>query len=174
MPVWGLSLLTFLIQQTLAAHALCYEYDNINKWQISVLAKVHKLFPFYLTLTREPIIIVKKNLRVVLSWRTLLKVAFWYIAKTNRTYTKRPPLKIRVLAKKHDRWSLLWTHYQGSWYPLVCHAYNYLIQCRIQVFQVVSLVTALYAGMHNSKQKNEASSAIIYHYRTTDIPFLAG
>ena len=35
--------------------------------QISVLAKIHILPPFYLKLTRGPIIIVKKNLRVVLS-----------------------------------------------------------------------------------------------------------
>ena len=37
-----------------------YEYENMNKkWQISVLAKIHILLPFYLILTRELIIIVK-------------------------------------------------------------------------------------------------------------------
>jgi len=40
---------------------------NMNKWQISVLAKIQILLPFHLILTRGPIIIVKKNLRVVLS-----------------------------------------------------------------------------------------------------------
>ena len=37
---------------------------------------VHILLPFYLILTRAPIIIVKNYLRVILSWRMLFKVAF--------------------------------------------------------------------------------------------------
>ena len=47
-----------------------------TKWQISVLGDIHILLPFYLILTRGPITIVKKNLRVILSWTMLFKVAF--------------------------------------------------------------------------------------------------
>jgi len=47
-----------------------------TKWQISVLAKIHILLPFYLIPTRGPIIIVKIYLRVILSWRMLFEVAF--------------------------------------------------------------------------------------------------
>ena len=47
-----------------------------TKWQMSVLGDIHIMLPFYLILTRGPKIIVKKNLRVILSSRMLFKVAF--------------------------------------------------------------------------------------------------
>ena len=47
-----------------------------TKWQILISAKTHILLPFYLILTGGPNIIVKKNLRVILSWRMLFKMAF--------------------------------------------------------------------------------------------------
>ena len=47
---------------------------NMTKWQVSVLAEIHILLPFYLILTRGPKIIVK-NLRVILSQRMFFKVA---------------------------------------------------------------------------------------------------
>jgi len=37
------------------------------KWQISVLGDIHVMLPFYLILTREPIIIVKKYLKAILN-----------------------------------------------------------------------------------------------------------
>jgi len=47
----------------------------MNKMEILVLAKMHILLSFYLILTRGPIIIVKKNLRIIQAegW---FKVAF--------------------------------------------------------------------------------------------------
>jgi len=36
-----------------------YEYEY-TKWQISILAKIHILLPFYLILTRGTMIIVKR------------------------------------------------------------------------------------------------------------------
>jgi len=59
-----------------------------TKWQISVLDDIHIMLPFYLILTRGPIIIVKKNLRVILSSRMLLR---WFLGVCF----------IRVLAKNH-------------------------------------------------------------------------
>ena len=59
-----------------------YEQNGMNvkwiwtKWQILVLSDIHIIPLFYLILTRGPIIIVKKNLKVILSWRMLFKVAF--------------------------------------------------------------------------------------------------
>ena len=60
-----------------------YEYEmNMKwiwiwtKWQISVLGDIHIMLPFTLILIRRPKIIVKKNLRVILSSRMLFKVAF--------------------------------------------------------------------------------------------------
>ena len=55
---------------------------NMNKMgQISVLGNIHIMLPFYLILTRRPKIIVKKNLRVILSSRMLCQVyvllEFW-------------------------------------------------------------------------------------------------
>ena len=61
-----------------------------TKWQISVLGDIYILLPFYLILTRGPIIIVKKNSRVILSWRMLLKMAF-----------RCTVCSIRVLTKNH-------------------------------------------------------------------------
>jgi len=58
---------------------------NRTKWQISVLGDIHIMLPFYLMLTRGPIIIVK-NLIVILRCflRWLLGVCF-----------------VKVLAKKN-------------------------------------------------------------------------
>jgi len=61
-----------------------------TKWQISVLGDIHIMLPFYLILTREPIIIVKNSLRVILSWRMLFEVALILGV-----------CSIRVLAKNH-------------------------------------------------------------------------
>jgi len=79
---------------------------NMNKMANFSLAKIHTLLPFYLILTRGPIIIVKKNLRVILSWRMLLSWRYrWLLGVCS----------IRVSAKKNGR-SLLRIHYRGSWY----------------------------------------------------------
>jgi len=45
-----------------------------TKWQILVLGDIYTMLPFYLILTRKPIIV--KNLKVVVSWSVLFKVAF--------------------------------------------------------------------------------------------------
>ena len=39
---------------------------NMTTMVISVFTKIHMLLLFYLTLTRGPIIVVKKNIRVIL------------------------------------------------------------------------------------------------------------
>ena len=73
------SLATFYCKILRYACEKYYEYEMKwiwTKWQISVLAKMHILLTFYLILTRVPKIIVKKNLKVILSWWMLFKVAF--------------------------------------------------------------------------------------------------
>ena len=74
-----------------------------TNWQISVLENTHTDSFLYLVLTRWPIIIIKKSLRVILSWKMLFKESF--------------------CEKKHGR-SLLWTHYHGSWYLVERHTLN--------------------------------------------------
>ena len=47
-----------------------------TNWQISVLENTHTDSFLYLVLTRWPIIIIKKSLRVILSWKMLFKESF--------------------------------------------------------------------------------------------------
>ena len=49
---------------------------NMSKMQISVLGVIHIMLPFYLILTRGPIIIVKNYLSVIFKLKMLFKEAF--------------------------------------------------------------------------------------------------
>ena len=96
MTTYPLDKLSYFLCQDSASEVSYLWKNNImnmkmkiwTKWQISVLAKIHIPLPFYLILTRGPIIIVKRNLRVILSWWMLLR---WLLGVCS----------IRVLAKNH-------------------------------------------------------------------------